>query len=211
MPRTDHRTPATSTIPPNPPRIAISGPSGSGKTSLAAELARTCGLRHVEIDALHHGPNWESCGADVLRERVTVALAGDGWVTDATYRSMLGDLVYERAETFVWLDLPVPLVMWRLVRRTHVRNRDKVELWNGNVEPGWRESILLLIWPAFKRCFRNRREYPMRLRRYPHLDVHRLRSDRDVRPFVQSIQATASTSGSSNGSERQKTPPFAET
>ena len=44
-------------------RIAITGPGGSGKTTLAAELARTLGIRHVEIDALHHGPNWESCGA----------------------------------------------------------------------------------------------------------------------------------------------------
>jgi adenylate kinase family enzyme len=38
-------------------RIAITGPSGSGKTTLAAAIARTHGLRHVEIDALHHGPN----------------------------------------------------------------------------------------------------------------------------------------------------------
>ena len=73
------------------------------------------------------------------------------------------------------------------------------------------KTLPLLVWPAFKRCFQNRREYPVRLRRYPHLDVHRLRSDREVREFVQSIQATASTSGSSNGSERQKMPPFAET
>jgi len=167
-------------------RIAVSGPSGSGKTTLAAELAARLGLRHVEIDALHHGPNWESCGVEVLRERVAAALEGDGWVSDGTYRSMLGDLVYERADTFVWLDLPVHLVMWRLVRRTHVRSRDQVELWNGNVEPGWRETVPLLIWPALRRCFQNRREYPVRLARFPHLDVHRLRSDGEVRAFLRS-------------------------
>jgi hypothetical protein len=33
----------------------------------------------------------------------------------------------------------------------------------------------------------------------------------DVDGWLQSIQATASTSGSSSGSERQKTPPFVET
>ena len=145
----------------------------------------------------------------MLRERVADALAGDGWVTDATYRGMLGDLVYERAETFVWLDLPVPLVMWRLLRRTHVRGRDKVELWNGNVEPGWRESVPLLILPALRSAFLNRRRFPARYRHLP--DVRRLRSDAEVRAFVQSIQASATTSGSSNGSERQKTPPFDET
>jgi adenylate kinase family enzyme len=176
-------------------RIAISGPSGSGKTTLAAELASRLGIRHVEIDALHHGPNWESCGAEVLRERVAAALAGDGWVTDSTYRSMLGDLVYERADTFVWLDLPTALVMWRLIRRTHVRGRDKVELWNGNVEPGWHRSVPWLIWPAFKRCFANRREYPVRLARYPHLDVHRLRSDSEVMEWLDGITSVANAEG----------------
>jgi adenylate kinase family enzyme len=188
-------------------RIAITGPSGSGKTTLAAELARTLDIRHVEIDALHHGPNWESCGPDVLRERVVAATEGDAWVTDSTYHGMLGSFVSDRADLLVWLDLPVPLVMWRLLRRTQVRNRDQVELWNGNVEPGWYESARLLIWPALKRAFANRRDFP---KLYAHLDVQRLRSDDDVRRFVQSIQATATMSGSSNGSERQKTPPLRE-
>jgi putative hemolysin len=119
--------------------------------------------------------------------------------------------VFERAETVAWLDLPVPLVIRRLVRRSWVRKRDRVVLWNGNVEAAWREQIRWLIWPAFKRAFENRRDLPARLAAHPHLDVHRLRSDVEVEAFVQSIQATESMSGSSNGSERQKTPPFAET
>jgi adenylate kinase family enzyme len=189
-------------------RIAITGPSGSGKTTIAAELAQALGLRHVEIDALHHGPNWESCGVELLRERVTAATEGDDWVTDSTYRTMLGDLVVRRAELLVWLDLPTPLVMWRLLRRTHIRNRDKTELWNGNVEPGWRESIGYLIWPAFKSSLKNRREFPSL---YANVRVQRLRSDRDVRAFVQSIQPIASTSGSSSVNARQNTPPLTET
>jgi adenylate kinase family enzyme len=175
---------------------------------LAAELARALALRHVEIDALHHGPNWESCGPVVLRARVLAAIEGDDWVTDSTYKTMLGDLVVQRADLLVWLDLPTPLVMWRLLRRTHVRNRDKIELWNGNVEPGWRTSLGLLIWPALKSSFTNRREFPSR---YTDVHMQRLRSDRDVRAFVQSIQATASTSGSSSVNARQNTPPLAET
>jgi adenylate kinase family enzyme len=189
-------------------RIAITGPSGSGKTTLAAELAERYGLRHVEIDALHHGPNWESCGPDVLRERVLAATEGDDWVTDSTYHTMLGDLVVERADVLVWLDLPIPRVMWRLVWRTHRRNRNKTVLWNGNVEPGWRESWRYLLWPALRRALRNRRDFPSR---YAGVNVRRLRSDSDVRELVQSIQATSSTSGSSGSSERQKTPPLTET
>jgi adenylate kinase family enzyme len=192
-------------------RIAITGVSGNGKTTLAAELAQRAGIRHVELDALHHGPNWESCGADVLRERVIAATDGDGWVSDGTYHSMLGDLLLERAQTAVWLDLPARVIVWRLLRRTHHRIAHKVVLWNGNVESSWREAVRYLLWPAFRGVFANRRTVPERLARHPHLVVHRLRSDRDVRAFVQSIQATSSTSGSSGSSERQKTPPLTDT
>ncbi len=136
------------------------------------------------------------------------ATEADGWVTDSTYHRMLGEFVEQRAEVIVWLDLPIHLVMWRLLRRTHVRNRDKVILWNGNIEPGWRKSWGYLIWPAVKTAFKNRREFPSR---FAGVHVYHLRSDRAVRSFVQSIQATASTSGSSSVSARQNTPPVTET
>jgi adenylate kinase family enzyme len=192
-------------------RIAVIGPSGSGKTRLSARLAELLHARHVEIDALWHGPNWENCGAEELRARVSAATEGDDWVCDGTYHTIIGEIVLERAETVAWLDLPVALVIGRLVRRSWVRKRDKVVLWHGNLEETWINQIRWLIWPAFKRAFENRRDLPTRLARHPRLDVHRLRSDGEVEAFVQSIQATESMSGSSNGSDRQKTPPLAET
>jgi adenylate kinase family enzyme len=192
-------------------RIVVIGPSGSGKTRLSARLAALLHARHVEIDALWHGPNWESCGPDELRRRVSAATEGDDWVCDGTYHTIIGDLVLERAQTVAWLDLPVPLVLWRLVRRSWVRKRDKVVLWNGNVEAPWMEQIRWLIWPALKRAFGNRRRLPKHFALHPQLEVHRLRSDAGVEAFVQSIHATESMAGSSKGSDRQKTPPLAET
>ena len=102
-------------------RLAIVGSSGSGKTTVARELAAATGARHVEIDALWHGPDWQACGADELCRRVVAATEGGSWICDGTYHTVIGDLVLERAETIAWLDLPVPVVMWRLVRRTFVR------------------------------------------------------------------------------------------
>jgi len=191
--------------------IVVIGPGGSGKTRLSALLADRLHARHVEIDALWHGPNWESCGAEELHRRVSAATEGDDWVSDGTYSGIIGDLVLERAETAVWLDLPVPLQMWRLVRRSWVRKRDKVVLWNGNLEERWLNQIRWLFWPSFKRAFENRRKLPAHLAQFSQLHVHRLRSDAEVDAFVQSIQPTESMSGSSNGRERQNTPPLAET
>ncbi len=36
----------------------MKGTSGSGKSTFARELASRLELRYVELDALHHGPNW---------------------------------------------------------------------------------------------------------------------------------------------------------
>lgn len=139
------------------------------------------------------------------------ATEGDGWICDGTYHTVIGDLVFERAETIVWLDLPAPVVLRRLLRRSWVRKRDKVELWHGNREAPWREQIRWLIWPALKRVFENRRRLPGKFAEHPHLDVHRLRCDASVAGFLQSIQPTVSMSGSSSGSDLQNTPPFVET
>jgi adenylate kinase family enzyme len=192
-------------------KIAIIGPSGSGKTYLSSRLAESLGARHVEIDALWHGPNWQSCTPEELHTRVAAATEGDGWVSDGTYHTIIGDLVLERAETIAWLDLPVALVMRRLIARSYRRKRDKVLLWNGNVEAPWINQVRWLFWPALKRVFENRRVLSQRLAHHPQLRVHRLRSDADVERFLQSIQATRTMSGSSSASERQKTPPSVET
>jgi adenylate kinase family enzyme len=170
-------------------RIAVIGPSGSGKTRLAGELAARLHVPHIEIDALFHGPNWESVTLDVLRERVEQATSKGDWVSDGTYHQLIGELVLERAETIAWLDLPIRLVVWRLLRRTYVRKKHDVELWHGNREGPWLEILRYLVWPAFKRGFENRRRLPALFARHPHLRVYRLRSDRAVQAFVESLPA----------------------
>jgi adenylate kinase family enzyme len=165
-------------------RIAVIGPSGSGKTHLSSQLSRRLGLRHVEIDALHHGPDWETCSPEVLRERVAEATSGDDWVSDGTYHQMIGELVLERVDTVAWLDLPVHLVTWRLLRRTYFRKKHATELWHGNREGPWRDSFRYLFWPAIKRCYENRRQLPTLFDRHPGISVYRLRSDAAVGRFL---------------------------
>jgi adenylate kinase family enzyme len=168
-------------------RLAVIGPSGSGKTWVSERLSDRLALRHIEIDALYHGPNWESCSLEELRSRVVAATEGDGWVSDGTYHQMIGELVLQRAQTIVWLDLPVRLIQWRLIRRTYLRKKHDVELWHGNREGPWSESLRYLLWPSFKRSFENRRKLPALFERHPQLEIHRLRSDGEVQRFVETF------------------------
>jgi adenylate kinase family enzyme len=169
-------------------RVSVVGTSGSGKTTVAASLAGRLGVPHVELDALHHGPSWTEASAEELQERVRAALAGlDGWVVDGNYHGKIGDLVLRRADTVVWLDLPLAVCLARLWRRTSHRIRDGVELWNGNRED-WRNVLVgresLFVW-AVRSHVRRRRTWPQELGAPEHVQLVRLRSQREVSRWLE--------------------------
>jgi adenylate kinase family enzyme len=145
-------------------RVNVKGTSGSGKTTFGRELADRLGVPYVELDALHHGPNWAEPTADEFRARVRGAIdaAPEGWVIDGNYEAKLGETRVGAADTIVWLDLPLGLKLRRVARRTHTRIRDDVELWNGNKE-AWRTALWgrdsLFAW-MIRGHFRHRREWP---------------------------------------------------
>lgn len=166
-------------------KVAVVGSSGSGKTTLARRLAEHLDVPHVELDALHHGPNWTEAPRDEFRALVTEAMAkGDGWVVDGNYSGKLGDLVLEEADLVVWLDLPMRTILPRLFGRTLSRIRNRVELWNGNRET-WRGAFLgresLFLWVLTTHWDRRRR-YELRLARY---DMVRLRSSREAEAWFE--------------------------
>ena len=84
--------------------------------AIFTDRAGALDIRHIEMDALYHGPGWTHRAefADDV-ERATRAPA---WICDAQYHWVVGDLLGERADTFVWLDLPRRTVMSRVLRRS---------------------------------------------------------------------------------------------
>jgi adenylate kinase family enzyme len=169
--------------------VFVTGASGNGKSTIGHALAERLGVPYTELDALHHGPDWTEASADELRERVEAAMdTSDGWVLDGGYRAKLGDLIWERADTVVWLDQPLHVIMRRLWRRSYGRIRRGEELWNGNRE-SWRNLFwgrdTLFPWTV-RAHFRHRREYPDLMARY---NVVRLRSPREVRAFLDDVAA----------------------
>ncbi len=172
-------------------RVSVAGISGSGKTTLSRALAPRLGVPHIELDVLHHGPNWTEASSELLREHVEMALAAapNGWVADGNYEHKLGDLVVARADTLVWIDLPLTLALLRIARRTSGRIVRRTELWNGNRET-IRNAILardnLFAW-AVKSHRKKRRTLPTIASRHPNVQLVRLRSPREVAQFLESV------------------------
>ncbi len=109
------------------------------------------------------------------------ALQGDAWVVDGNH-SKVRDLVWSRADTVVWLDYPLWLILWRLAWRTSRRVIAREELWSGNRETlrgAFFSRNSLFMW-ALQAYRRRRREYPELLSQpeHAHLRLIRLQSPR---------------------------------
>jgi adenylate kinase family enzyme len=168
-------------------RVNVKGISGSGKSTFARKLAERLGVPYLEIDAIHHGPNWTEASAEELRARVRefMADASDGWVIDGNYESKLGQLVLASADRIVWLDPPLRVALRRLWRRTVQRIRGEVELWGGNRE-SWRGAFWgresLFAW-TLRSWLRHRRQWPRKFAGDPR--VVRLRSEDEARRWLE--------------------------
>lgn len=175
-------------------RVSIIGTSGSGKSTLARRLAAVLGLPCIELDAIHwRQGGWTPLPQDLFREAVAEAVCRERWVVEGGY-SAVRPLLWERADTVIWLDYPLSVTFGRLLRRTTRRLIAKEPLWGGN-----RESLArtlsqdsILLW-CLQTHGRNRHKFAEQLARpeYRHLRVLRFRSPRQTEAWLTGIVASA--------------------
>ena len=171
-------------------RINVVGTSCSGKTTLARGLAERIGAPHIEFDALFWGADWTPVPAEVFRSRIAAALAAERWVADGGY-SPVRDLTWSRADTIVWLDYPLALVLWRWAFRTARRIRTQQEFWPGT---GNRESVRNavrrdgLLWWILGTHRRRRRDMARAMVERADLSWVRLRSPGATERWLASVR-----------------------
>lgn len=167
-------------------RVVVIGSSCSGKTSFASRLATALGAKHIELDALHWEPNWKEASDEDFRERTSLAIREESWVVDGNYTKKIKDLVWPLADTIVWLDPPLRVILWRFLRRSLSRSARGELLW-GHSRETLRNSIFsrnsLLMWILTTR--RQKTEAYGRLLRNPPegAAVFRLRRARQIEEF----------------------------
>jgi adenylate kinase family enzyme len=170
-------------------RVSVVGNSGSGKSTLSKSLAEALGCPWLELDSVFHQPDWTPLDRAEFAARVTAVTDGDSWVIDGNY-SAVQSLVWDRADTVVFLDLPRRTVMRRVIWRTLRRVAGRAELWNGNRER-WRnvltwdpaESVISWAWHNHGKK-RERYTAAAADPAHAHLRFVRLRSPSQVRRFL---------------------------
>lgn len=145
-------------------RILVVGVTGAGKSTLARAVGRRLDVPYHEMDALYFtGPGW-AVNAE-LAETVARLAAGPCWIVDSLGYPEVRDLLWERADTVLWLDYPRRVVMPRVLRRSLRRTVTRESLFGGNRETwaGWlsREHPAWWAWSQYRG---RRREIEQRTR-----------------------------------------------
>ncbi|MFD3326754.1 adenylate kinase [Streptomyces sp. NPDC058701] len=167
-------------------RVLVVGISGAGKSTMARALGVRHGLPFHELDALHFtGPGW---AVNPAFAEDTARLAGaERWVFDSLGYPAVRDLLWERADTVVWLDHPRYVVMRRVLLRSLRRSLTRERLFGGNRE-AWREWLRAdhPAWWAWREYEPRRAEILRRAGdpRFAPLELVRLRSPRAAEAWL---------------------------
>lgn len=126
-------------------RVMIIGQPGSGKSTLARRLGDKTFLPVIHVDHIHWKSGWVERDQSEKRQMTLDVIEKPAWIFEgghsATWPQRLA-----RADTLIWLDLPLGLrarrVMWRTIRHF---GRTRPDLPDGCPEHFNRE-FWLWIW-----------------------------------------------------------------
>lgn len=167
--------------------MIVGGP-GSGKSTLARALGAVTGLPVFHMDHIHYKSGWVPREAEVKDWMTEEVHRKPRWIFEGghsrTYRQRVA-----RADVMIWLDLPVGLRLYRVIRRQFsYLGRTRPDLPEGCVERMDRGALEFWLW-----IWRTRKTSRARLARIAaappaHLTVVHLRSRREVAAWLECLQ-----------------------
>lgn len=183
-------------------RIAVIGNTSAGKSTLAARLAAAIGGVHVELDALYWLPDWTHSETADFQAKIQAAIEGQPrWASSGNYITRGQPILWPQADTVVWLDMPLPTILRRVVTRSWQRHRGGELLWGTNTEDFWSHLKLWnteesLIAFAIRYHRTKQRQFIAEFHdpRWAHLRKYRLRSPEAVERFASRVERESSVS-----------------
>lgn len=123
-------------------KVHIIGLAGSGKTTLAAWISERFGVAAHDLDWIVYDEAGERPEPEIVA-RIGEILREPGWVTEGAYHQTWLQPLLQAADRIVWLDPPLPVCVFRMLKRHAV-----AELRRDNAHPGWLRLVRFLRYTA---------------------------------------------------------------
>lgn len=159
-------------------RIILLGGAGAGKSTLARAIGARTGRPVIVLDDLWQ-PHWTDAEVPAFRETLRTLHADETWVSDGNFAAVSFDIRLPRADLIVWLDRPRWSAAWRAIGRVF-RTGEPHQFAD-------LAKVLAFIW-NFQRINRPRIEAAI-AEHGPNLPIIRLRDDREIARFLDSLPA----------------------
>ncbi|WP_299292736.1 AAA family ATPase [uncultured Tateyamaria sp.] len=168
-------------------RVMIVGGSGSGKSTLARALGARTGLPVHHMDHIHWMPGWQQRPRDLRRAMALEVERSAAWIFEGGF-STTYDHRISRADTLIWLDLPVALRLWRVTRRLFAHWGQS----RPDMADGCAEGIHSETWAFYRWIWDTRQTGRIRLTQLlaeapDHVTIHHLQSRSDVGRFLEDL------------------------
>src|SRR5438270_5569726 len=115
-------------------RIAIIGNGGGGKSTLARALGRHLRLPVYEVDEVQWLSGWRRAPLDAVAQTLEGWAADDAWIIDGFGPWPVIDRRMGRADTIVYVDLPLRTHLWWAAKR-QVASLARRRAWAGQSAP----------------------------------------------------------------------------
>jgi adenylate kinase family enzyme len=133
-------------------RVMIAGGPGSGKSTLAIALGGATGLPVYHMDHIHWQSGWIARDATIKDALTHDIHMRDEWIFEGGHSRTYHERI-RRADTFIWLDFPLSVRLWRvLLRSVRYNGKTRPDLPEGCPEQlNWQTfEFLQFIWSTRK-------------------------------------------------------------
>jgi adenylate kinase family enzyme len=111
-------------------KIVIVGCGGSGKSTLARQLGAILGIEVFYLDALFWQANWVRVPEPEQNRILADILKNDRWIIEGNHPTTQHPR-FAAADTIIFLDMPMAICLWRVVKRTISRGASRIGVAEG--------------------------------------------------------------------------------
>ena len=136
---------------------------------------------------------WTRSDPDTFSKEVNNFAERDNWIIDGNYSSV-SEVISTKADTLIFLNYPLAIVFWRLIRRSLNRYLTQEVLWNGNKET-WRalfsvkQSQNVILWMVPRHRSRRKMYLSLKYReKFPQMSIVSLKSPREAKKFLSNLK-----------------------